>query len=527
MHPVAQVLALALATYILGGLVLKVIASRKNGPLPPGPKPLFLVGNVVDLPKSHDWFTFEKWGKQYGDVVHVSALGQPIIVLNSHRACLDLLEKKSSIYSDRPRLPMGGDLIGWKNAMALCPYTDRFRSMRKYLGQITGPRNAKQFWELEEQETKRFLRIIYDDSLKSGSKGEMLPHRIRGLAGSIISIISYGYRPLSDNDPVIGLADKAIRQFSLATAPGAWLVDVLPAMKHIPAWFPFASFQRTAANHRETLESMVNIPYNTVKEQVATASGHHSFAHDLAQRNETDKSQDDGHIIKWTAASLYSGGADTTVSAIYSLFLAMTLYPEIQKKAQAQLDAVLIDRLPTLRDREEGSLPYIEALVKEILRWAPVGPTGIPHRLTQDDQYRGWHIPKGSLVISNIWGITHDETIYPDAAHFKPERFLAEEESSQPDPRPIVFGYGRRVCPGQYIAEQSLWIAAAMILSVFSISPVPGETPKFEYESGTVSHPKPFSCLTAARSSKAKALLESLEINSEVIYMPSSRDNHI
>ena len=84
-----------------------------------------------------------------------------------------------------------------------------------------------------------------------------------------------------------------------------------------------------------------------------------------------------------------------TVSTLYGFFLAMVLYPEVQRKAQAELDSVIgQDRLPTLEDREQ--LPFIEAVVKETLRWNTVTPLGAPRAVVEDDVYDGWLIPAGT-----------------------------------------------------------------------------------------------------------------------------------
>lgn len=88
--------------------------------------------------------------------------------------------------------------------------------------------------------------------------------------------------------------------------------------------------------------------------------------------------------------------------AIETFFLAMTLYPEVQRKAQEEIDRVLgPGRLPTMADRPH--LPYVDALVKEVLRWHPVAPMGIPHMSSEDDMYNGYFIPKGTLLLPNIW----------------------------------------------------------------------------------------------------------------------------
>jgi len=200
------------------------------------------------------------------------------------------------------------------------------------------------------------------------------------------------------------------------------------------------------------------------------------------------------------------------VSAIYSLFLALTLYPEVQKKAQAEIDAVVgNDRLPTFNDRE--SLPYIDALSKEVLRWHSVVPLALPHVSTADDVYEGYFIPKGTYVMPNIWFMLHDARTYPDPDTFDPSRFIPSEgKPVQPDPRTITFGFGRRICPGLHLADASVFISCAMALAVFNVSKAVENgveiTPEVDPSTGTISHPKPFKCSVKPRSAKALALIQ-------------------
>jgi cytochrome P450 len=80
----------------------------------------------------------------------------------------------------------------------------------------------------------------------------------------------------------------------------------------------------------------------------------------------------------------------------------MTVSPEVQKRAQEEIDRVVgTDRLPTVADRE--NLPYVDAVVKEVLRWHPVAPMGLPHRSTEDDICNGYLIPKGAMLFANVW----------------------------------------------------------------------------------------------------------------------------
>ncbi|KAG9317635.1 cytochrome P450 [Chiua virens] len=484
--------------------VNRIVTKKQLAPFPPGPKGLPLVGNIADMPSVKPWLTFTQWGQKYGDIAHAEVLGQHIIVLNNVNVAMEMLDKKSSSYSDRPVLPMGGELVGWKNTLVLLPYGDRLREYRKNFARVIGSRAAMdKYHPIELTETHRFLQRVL-------AKPSELAQHVRHTAGAIILRISHGYEVKENNDPFVDLADKAVDQFSKSTATGAFLVDVIPALARVPEWFPGAGFKRQAKEWRATLDEMVNQPYQFVKDQMVAGVAPESFVSNLLEGRTL--SAEEEHVIKWSSASLYSGGADTTVSAIYSLFLAFTLYPEILKKAQAEIDAVIgSDRLPNFSDRD--SLPYIEALAKEALRWHSVTPSGVPHRTTEDDIHNGYFIPKGSLIMANIWGMLHDPRTYAEPSEFNPERFLARDgKEAELDPRSICFGFGRRICPGMHLADASVWISTAMSVAALDVSKIVENgveiTPDVDPSTGTISHPKEFECAIKPRSAKALELIQ-------------------
>lgn len=124
----------------------------------------------------------------------------------------------------------------------------------------------------------------------------------------------------------------------------------------------------------------------------------------------------------------------------------MVLHPEVQVKAQAEMDRVLgTGILPTFADQE--SLPYLAAVIKETFRWEVTAPSGVPHMLTADDEYKGYFIPKGSIVIANAYQILNDEETYPNPSAFNPERFLKDGklDPSVRNPTVAAFGFGRRI----------------------------------------------------------------------------------
>jgi cytochrome P450 len=178
-------------------------------------------------------------------------------------------------------------------------------------------------------------------------------------------------------------------------------------VRYAPDWLPGTGFKKTAQQMRAQLTQTTEQPYQFVKQQMREGKHKTSF---LSQAIENISSGADmEHIHKWSASSMYLGGADTTVSSLMTFFLAMMMFPDVQKKAQEELDRVIGGgRLPTSADK--GTLPYIDAIVKETHRWHPVLPMGLPHSTTQDDVINGYRIPEGSILLPNTWYTTPHPT---------------------------------------------------------------------------------------------------------------------
>ncbi|KAE9406913.1 cytochrome P450 [Gymnopus androsaceus JB14] len=433
-------------------------------------------------------------------------MGQPMIIVNSSEI-MEQLDKRGSIHSDRPRLEMAGELVGYSKTLVLVPYGQRFRNYRRHVSKMIGSPNAMvQFLPMEEAETHMFLKRT-----AANPDSDFLSHNLRKTSGAIIMKLSYGIEVQEENDPFVSLIERANDNFSLATKPGAFLVDVFPSLRHIPAGFPGAKFHELAAKWSKDFNDMVEVPFNFTKELMGKGTAPVSFV-SASLENEAEMSENEVFEIKHTAASIYGAGADTTVSAQYAFFLAMVRHPEVLKKAQAEIDAVVgSDRLPSFSDREH--LPYVNAVMTEALRWNSVAPTGVPHRAMEDDIIGGYFIPKGTIIIANLWNMLNDPEIYPEPFKFDPERHISlPGKPAQKDPRHACFGFARRICVGMHLAEASLWILIAMSLAVFDITPALDEQgnpiiPEHENTTGTISHPKPFKCTIKPRSEKALALI--------------------
>ncbi|KAK7021883.1 hypothetical protein VNI00_017172 [Paramarasmius palmivorus] len=226
----------------------------------------------------------------------------------------------------------------------------------------------------------------------------------------------------------------------------------------------------------------------------------------------------------WLSANMYAGGAETSAAAVDWFMLAMIAFPKVQEKCHQELDAVIgRSRMPGFADQE--NLPYIRATVREVMRWRTVTPIGTPHRAMEDDWYEGYFIPKGTIVIANIWAMNKDKEIYgPDADEFNPGRHLGPDGKlalSPPDTKRdnnvsaegnVSFGYGGRVCPGRHVANASLFINIACLLWAANIDaekdsngqPItPSLSDTSTVNDGIVVRPLPFKCFVTSRFPEA------------------------
>lgn len=272
---------------------------------------------------------------------------------------------------------------------------------------------------------------------------------------------------------------------------------MLPALKYLPAWFPGAGFQKHAARSRKRASKMADETYLHVKHEHDAGTAPPSFVASVLDQEKSINHDPENWItaVKWSAASLYGASTESSFACLSTFFLAMAMFPEVQKKAQEELDTVIgRERLPTFGDRD--ALRYIDAVLKETIRWHPPVPIGVAHRAMEDGYYAGYYIPEGSIMIPNKWAISQDPNIYEDPTDFRPERFLKEK----PDLNPLEwsFGFGRRNCPGIHYAASVIYIIMASVLSTFDIEGDP-EALEAKFSDSFISYAEEFACRISPR----------------------------
>ncbi|KIW98755.1 uncharacterized protein Z519_00418 [Cladophialophora bantiana CBS 173.52] len=368
-------------------------------------------------------------------------------MLGTYQAAHDLLNKRSHIYSSRPRAVMGGECLSRGLRTLLMPCGQQWRNHQRLQASYPNVRISQSYRCLQDLESKQ---LVYE-FLRPGVDFVDRYHRY---SSSLIFTPVYGRRLPTGNELEIKAIDEVMKNFLYAARVGTWLDDAVPVLNYLPK---FLASWRRLGDRLHKLESTLSI--NNMIQGLNSASWNWS-KHVKGMKEGREMSTKE---LAYDVGIIYEAGSDTTSMALEIFTLAMLVYPDVMKKAQAEIDSQVGNRYPGFEDKD--CLPDLDAMIKEVLRWHPVSAGGIPHAVIQDDEYFGYHIPAGAAVIGNHWSIHLDEGVYKDPYDFIPDRWI--EDPSLPL---VPFGFERWICTGQHLARNSLFINMVRILWAFDIT---------------------------------------------------------
>ncbi|GAA6041644.1 hypothetical protein JCM8097_007787 [Rhodosporidiobolus ruineniae] len=465
--------------------------------LPPGPRAsLFGWGYHRHLiPREKPWLRLAEMAKEYPEGLFTVWTGpKPTIVVSSARVAADLLDKRSNIYSSRPRFVVMGELATGGDALLFLPYNAKWRNQRKIYHAALMEKRANDYQPVQELEAKR---LAWDFANLTETMG--WEKCIERFSASVVTAIAYGRRV---DDVKIGFVQSVIKRMEevgKANLPGKQILDAFPILQSFPEFL--TPYKKTWRAAREEGHQFWMSLTDTVKERMEKGTAPQSFTKDIIERRDQLGISDQEFAL--LTGGIFGAGVETTAGTLIAFVLAMVTHPEAQSKAQAELDRVVANRTPAFED--EHNLPYCRALVQEVLRWRPVAVLGgTPHASSADDTYNGYFIPAGSTILCNTWAINRDEEFFPEPDVFRPERYLdeadgGEKEEDRPPKYPqkaghSAFGWGRRICPGMHVAERSVFIAIVTLLHHLTLSS-PSDAPKpdiFAFTDGFNSRAEPF-----------------------------------
>ncbi|KAL2208559.1 putative cytochrome P450 oxidoreductase [Sarocladium strictum] len=517
-RPYMAILAAVVAVSVLCYRKLQ----KPNGlPLPPGPPAEPLLGHLRVIPVDHPEYDYTRWGKQYdSDILHFNVLGRSIVVLNSVQAARQLLDKRGANYADRPRFVLF-EVMGWGVTLTFLRWSPKFKLHRKLLQQSFTQTACKSYRPIQEEEAVRAAKAI----MENPSDWEML---LRQFSQASVLRVGFGIDVQEKDDPFVKMALKVEEATGQGGVPAGSLIDFFPSLRFLPTFLARLNRHLQPLEHarrtKPSIQQLHDAPWAAVEPSIRTSAMtqpsfvNTHFSRYLANEKEGKANECSIEDIKGAAGAISIAGGNTTWSTIIVCILNLILHPDIRDKARSEIEEVIgldengdLARLPTFDDR--AKLKWLDCIILEATRWMPLSPLGVPHATLADDIYNGYRIPAGSVVYANAWAMSRDDKVYSSPDSFSPERYLPVSENGRDEPLPDgPFGFGRRVCPGQYFALAGVYIIMATLLATMDITcptdedgkPIP---PEVKFSNGLSGVPDSFGCSFTPRSAKAKDLL--------------------
>lgn len=436
--------------------------------------------------------TFVQWHRIYGDIFRIKLFKDEIVILNDYESIYEMLVSKTLLFANRPYTYRANEVYGaGYPGITFLNYSPQWIFRKK-----TMVRSLKAYGEgLKVLENisigfiDKMIRQIKQKS-KISPKGIDMKPLLHLCTGGIITSLAYG-EELSEAE-LLGVLEHVDGTLKFISPVGIEpLLDLWPTLRFLP----IPAF-RDGARHSFAFAQWFKEKYererNKAPEDIVDCIAKDCSALQKAGKISTEE-------IVGSFTDVVSGGFITTTISTYTLIGILSSRPDIQNKLFQEIQRVTRGRKPELTDRK--NMPYVEAVILELLRYTTIVPLLVPHESTEDTVLGGYDIPKGTIVMANIWGLSHDEKYWDQPFSFVPERFLTSDgglvDVRHPNRKQLlVFGGGRRSCPGELVAKNRAFLIVTHLVQNFQFKPEEdGDLPDVHpenFETGIVLTPKQF-----------------------------------
>ncbi|XP_045854548.1 cytochrome P450 2U1 isoform X1 [Meles meles] len=483
--------------------------------IPPGPTPWPVVGNFgfVLLPpflRRKSWLyrrarvagtepsalspqlLLADLARVYGNVFSFFIGHYLVVVLSDFHSVREALVQQAEIFSDRPRVPLVS-LVTKEKGIVFAHYGPVWRQQRKFshstlrhfgLGKLSlEPRIIEEF------------RYVKEEMQKHGEHPFDPFPIVNNAVSNIICSLCFGRRFDYTNSEFKKMLNLMSRALEICLNTQLLLVNICSWLYYLP-FGPFKELRqiekdittflkKIIKDHRESLD--VKNPQDFIDMYLL---------HVEEERKNNSNSSFNEDYLFYIIGDLFIAGTDTTTNSLLWCLLYMSLNPDVQEKVQEEIERVIgADRVPSLTDK--ARMPYTEATIMEVQRLTVVVPLAIPHMTSEKTVLQGYTIPKGTVILPNLWSVHRDPAIWEKPDDFYPNRFLDDQGQLIKKETFIPFGIGRRVCMGEQLAKMELFLMFVSLMQSFTFAlPKDSKKPIMTGRYGLTLAPHPFNLTT-------------------------------
>ncbi|KAF7535862.1 hypothetical protein G7054_g5007 [Neopestalotiopsis clavispora] len=385
----------------------------------------------------------------------------------------DLMVTNGAVFSSRKEMFIKSQTVFLGRGITTTPYNATWKKHRRIATKWLHSKEVDKYTHVLDREATDMIKCLYEVCDGGNALVNPQPFAGRCSLNNMLTIV-FGTRTKSIHDPLVKTSLRFSREFMNLTGPMSNLTDFVPLLQHLPL-----SLRSRGRQLNKDLAATYGGMIKDIDRRMRSGQKvSESLSKTMLQIRDMEKLDDMDMTI--LASAFMIGGIETTASIMQWFSALIPSYPHIQKRAQAELDRVVgRDRLPQVED--EKNLPYCHAIVKEIERCHNPFWLGAPHMASEDFTYRGQFIPKDTVLVLNTWTMHHDPERHPDPGTFNPDRYLHDnlssaDSSNLADPYQRdhwIFGAGRRICPGMWVAEREIWLAISRLIWAFDLEALP------------------------------------------------------
>ncbi|XP_071394239.1 cytochrome P450 2K1-like [Centroberyx affinis] len=454
-------------------LVLYLFSSRfssqEKGKEPPGPKPLPLLGNLLQLDLKRPHHTLYKLSKKYGSVFTFYFGPKKVVILSGHKTVKEALVNRAEEFGEREITPIFHDIS--EGHGILFANGDSWKEMRRFA--LTKMRDFGMGKMASEEkiieESHNLIEVFEKYKGKAFDTTESVNHAVSNIICSII----YGSRFEYDNPEFTTMINHANEKIRLTGSPSVQVYNMFP---WLGKWF---GDRRQTVNvnaaHKNQMTKLIRGLEETLDPQMCRGFVDSFLVHkqSLEESGNMNTHYHKTNLLT-TVSNLFGAATDTTGATLRWGLLLMAKYPNVQDQVQEELSRVIGSRQIRVEDRK--NLPYTDAVIRETQRLANVAPLSLPHKTSQDVTFQGYFIKKGTTVYPLLTSVMYDETEWESPHTFNPAHFLDKDGKIVKKDAFLPFSAGRRVCVGESLARMELFLFFTSLLQRFRFAPPPGVT---------------------------------------------------
>ncbi|XP_044509865.1 cytochrome P450 81Q32-like [Mangifera indica] len=473
-----------LLLYFLPKYVLQI---KRN--LPPSPAlSLPIVGHLYLLKKPLHR-TLAKLSARYSPILFIRLGSRPAVLVSSPSAAEECFTKNDIIFANRPRFLAGKHLGYDYTTLVWASYGHHWRNLRRIASvEILSSNRLQMFSGIRLDEVRLLCKRLFKGSnggqyqivdMKSMFFEMTLNVMMRMIAGK-----RFYEENMADLEEAKKFKEIVTETFRLSGATN--IVDFIPFLKWVGLNNVEKSLVILQGKRDKFMQDLIE-EHRRMRNDFASPDGSKTMINVLLSLQENEPEYYTDHVIRGMMQVMLSAGTDTSAGTMEWALSNLLNNPKTILQAQAEIDTNVGQRR-LIEESDMATLPYVNGILKETLRMYPVAPVLVPHESSEECSIGGFHVPRGTMLLVNMWLIQNDPNLWEEPSKFKPERFQRPEEEIGKYML-LPFGAGRRGCPGEGLAMRIIGLALGTLIQCFEWKRV-GEEMVDMSEGGGLTMPK-------------------------------------